>query len=61
MDPTEEDSPYTMSVLFEDTDCKGGYGRPRAGVETPGIAIPGVFTESMQTAASKAKEQQLLE
>lgn len=32
-----------------------GYGRARAGVETPGMATPGSLRESAQTAVSTAK------
>jgi hypothetical protein len=56
MEPTEDEPPYMTSVLPEDGTgcCSEGYGRPRAGVATPGMATPGVLSESAQTAASKA-------
>jgi hypothetical protein len=55
IEPTEEEPPYTMRVLFEDADPRQGYGRLRAGVDTPGIAVLGFLTESAHTAASIAK------
>lgn len=56
MEPTEDEPPYTRSILpNEGTGFRSeGYGRPSAGVETPGIATPGTLRESTQTAASKA-------
>lgn len=56
MEPTEDELPYTTRALPEGGTecCSDGYGRPRAGVGTPGMATPGTFRESVQTAASNA-------
>ena len=56
MEPTEDEPPYTTSVLPKDGTgcCSEGYGRPRVGVGTPGMATPGTLRESVQTAASNA-------
>lgn len=44
----------TSVLPVDGAACSEGYGRPRAGVATPGMATPGCLRESVQTAASKA-------
>ena len=57
MEPTEDEPPNTMSVLPVGGAgfSSDGYGRPRAGVRTPGMHGPGSFKLKAQTAASNAK------
>jgi hypothetical protein len=56
MEPTDEEPPYTTSTLPDGAMLSNeGYGSPRAGVATPGMATPGSLRESAQTAASRAK------
>jgi hypothetical protein len=47
--PVEVELPYTTSVLPKaGLRRREGYGRPRAGVETPGIAVPGSLSDQAQ-------------
>jgi len=55
MVPTEDEPPLTTRTFPSgSTPWIDGYGRPSAGVGTPGRASPGIVTERAQTAASSA-------
>ncbi|KAK3080514.1 hypothetical protein LTS18_000631 [Coniosporium uncinatum] len=56
IEPTEDEPPYTTSVLPKEHagPSNEGYGSPSAGVEMPGMTEPRSLRESAQTAASKA-------